>query len=429
MITFSNPAWLYGLIGLLIPIGIHLLSRKEGKTIYIGSIRHLTDSDTAQFSSIRLNEIVLLILRLVLLTLLVFILSGINVDFGSNENKRWLVIEKGVEKNDDYKPLIDSLKSQGFELRWFATDFPAFADSNKRNESSSYFKLLGEIQKKADSVIIISYNFANRFRGEKVSIPSSLKWLSADFAHRSIAVQAINTARDSVMVRVSLSNAQGTAFVYSRYSKLDFEKILKIDSLRTINTDTIRITIFAEREFDYDRKIIQASIQAIASRVPQKFDVSVVTNVSDIPNQSDFVFWLSEEPCTIKRGTIIGQAACINSTLPLITERERSIYYCQGAEWMDWIITRRLNEENALEESFSFSLANILLKDLAIYKDPQIANADQRSLSAEAAFADTNQDIESKQTRESQAGNEPPLMILLFLILIVERYIAYRRNQ
>ncbi|NBP69377.1 MAG: hypothetical protein EBU52_11590, partial [Cytophagia bacterium] len=49
MITFSNPAMLWSLLGISIPIAIHLLSRKEGKVIPLGSIRYLEESPSQQF--------------------------------------------------------------------------------------------------------------------------------------------------------------------------------------------------------------------------------------------------------------------------------------------------------------------------------------------------------------------------------------------
>jgi hypothetical protein len=429
MISFSNPAWLYGLLGLLIPIGIHLLSRKEGKTIYIGSIRHLTDSDTAQFSSIRLNEIILLILRLLLITLLVFILAGFTVKSGSDETKKWLVIEKGIERDDRYKGLIDSLTSKGFEMHWLAENFPAYEDSAVIALSSNYYELIGQIQQDADTAIVLSYNYANRFKGEKASIPSTIKWLQVEPGEKRIAIQATAPNGDSLTARISNSNLKATSLEYSRLTNSDFEKLRKIDSLRINPTDTINISIFAEPGFDYDRKIIQAAIQAIEHRLPQKFNISVSKQSNEISRKSDFIFWLAEEPCRIKEPTVIGYVHCINSNLPLLIPLEKSVHYCGEAESVDWIISKRLNEENALEESLSFSLAKILSNDFAIYKNKKIASADQRSIAPEAAFADMNENTNVSSWNETQAGNELPLLALLFLILVVERFVAYNRNQ
>src|SRR4051812_17322397 len=129
MINFLHPAWLWGLTGLTIPVAIHLLSRKEGKVIYVGSVRHLTDSVTAQFSSIRLNEILLLVIRMLLLTLLVFLLAGSQLTMSDRTNTKWVVIENGVERQKLSSSVIDSALRNGFELRYLSSGFPITFDS------------------------------------------------------------------------------------------------------------------------------------------------------------------------------------------------------------------------------------------------------------------------------------------------------------
>src|SRR6187401_594471 len=94
---FANPIWLWALAGLLIPIGIHLLSRKEGQVIRIGSLRHLQETNTQQFKGIRLNEIVLLILRCTLIILFVLLMSGLSFERVNKSEAKWVVIEKGLE--------------------------------------------------------------------------------------------------------------------------------------------------------------------------------------------------------------------------------------------------------------------------------------------------------------------------------------------
>src|SRR5215510_3306616 len=94
--TLANPVYLWTLLGLAVPIAIHFLSRKEGKVIKLGSIRHVQETSTQQFKGIRLNEIFLLILRCFLIALLVLLVSGLQFN---QANGRWILLEKGTEKN------------------------------------------------------------------------------------------------------------------------------------------------------------------------------------------------------------------------------------------------------------------------------------------------------------------------------------------
>ena len=42
--SFAHPLYLWTLLGLLVPIAIHLWSKKEAKTIKIGSVQLLSES-------------------------------------------------------------------------------------------------------------------------------------------------------------------------------------------------------------------------------------------------------------------------------------------------------------------------------------------------------------------------------------------------
>src|SRR6478735_8889858 len=95
--AFANPIWLWGFSALSIPLAIHLLSRKEGKVIAMGSLRHLKDANTQQFKSLRLNEIVLLLLRSLIIILLVLFLSGLQIHKTSKQ--KWVLVEN--ELRDD----------------------------------------------------------------------------------------------------------------------------------------------------------------------------------------------------------------------------------------------------------------------------------------------------------------------------------------
>jgi len=72
---FKQPILLWALAGLIVPLAIHLLSRKEGQVIRLGSLRHLRETSTQQFRGIKLNEILLLALRSLLVILFVLLIN------------------------------------------------------------------------------------------------------------------------------------------------------------------------------------------------------------------------------------------------------------------------------------------------------------------------------------------------------------------
>src|SRR5690242_6992747 len=125
--AFANPIWLWGFSALSIPLAIHLLSRKEGKVIAMASLRHLKDANTQQFKSLKLNEILLLILRSLIIILVVLFLSGLQIQKASDQ--KWVVIENSLQENAQTKSLVDSLTTQGFEAHLLAKDFPKITEA------------------------------------------------------------------------------------------------------------------------------------------------------------------------------------------------------------------------------------------------------------------------------------------------------------
>ena len=55
--TIKNPTYLWALLGLLVPLAIHLWSRKSGKTVKVGSTQWLIASENTCLSSVQFYEV------------------------------------------------------------------------------------------------------------------------------------------------------------------------------------------------------------------------------------------------------------------------------------------------------------------------------------------------------------------------------------
>ena len=73
--SFAWPIALWGLLGLGIPVAIHLLQQGHRRRISVGSLRWLKTDQQPKWRRIKLSETPLLILRLLLVSLAVFILA------------------------------------------------------------------------------------------------------------------------------------------------------------------------------------------------------------------------------------------------------------------------------------------------------------------------------------------------------------------
>ncbi|HEY9048623.1 MAG TPA: BatA domain-containing protein [Ohtaekwangia sp.] len=412
---FTNPIWLWALSGLAIPVAIHLLSRKEGKVIYIGSLRHLEESNTRQFRAIKLNEILLLILRCILISLVVLLLAGLTISYTSSKPSRWLVIEPGIEQTSSIASLTDSLTVAGYEKHYLSQGFPIEIDTTAK-AVSNYWSLIHQLQSKAIAdIVVISRSRQNDFDGEYTTLPSNIHWITADNAESKSILFAQRSKADSSVVRTSKSNSMETSYSYQKVS------IAASDTIKLQLRDTLTITIATNQAFQYDARIVEASLQAIAE-VPAPIKVTITTteNFQYIP--CHWLIWLSEKTIPVKD-------KC-NSIVLRKNPAASSLFVRQGAQhpYQQWQLTSALTVDHALQEHLSTQLAAILLANDAIRTAS--ARADHRTLPE--AFLKT--DSLSSTTNTLQAETKSTsldnwLLILIALMLLTERLVSYQRNQ
>src|ERR1700748_1200800 len=94
--TLLNPIWLSALAALVIPVVIHLWNIRPGKTLKVGSIALMEASEQKSSRSIKLSDLLLLLVRCLLLALVAFILSApfLQRYINSGSIKGWLLIPK-----------------------------------------------------------------------------------------------------------------------------------------------------------------------------------------------------------------------------------------------------------------------------------------------------------------------------------------------
>jgi hypothetical protein len=417
MIQFANPLWLWGLTGIAIPLGIHLLSRKEGKTIYIGSIRHLRESDSAQFSSIRLNEILLLLIRCFLITLLVMFLAGLQIRYLSGSIKKWVVVENALTENKEIKPFIDSLVSAGYELR----SLENVLSSDKTDSSKAdYWSIAENLSRSADDVVVISYSSYEKFKGLRVPKPANVRWLSVPDKEKTIPTASVLLG-DSVWSRLESTSPERTAFETQVTKFDDFINFSKAESDPS-PPDSIRINIYSDFEFEMDEKIITASLKAIQTITPRKIIISHRSTSQYQENPNSWSIWLSRKTMDTKTDRSIGFIDCsVNSSI-LVQSLEAS-FICKKATSFSWIITKRLNQEVVLQFNFTQTLASLLLNDSEKIKP----YADSRAMPEKLIWS--AQPYADKKTITKKSSTEIYLVVLITIALLTERWVAFKRNQ
>lgn len=424
---FANPIWLWGLSGLLIPIGIHLLSRKEGKIIKIGSIRHLEDTNTTQFKSIRLNEILLLVLRCMLIISLVFFLSGFHFTGLEKRGQKWLLIEKGLEHDQQFTFLVDSLKQNGFEIKLLAFGFPSLRDSMPTKEKINYWSLLEDLKTRSlDQVVILSYSYAERFKGKRIPLPANFQWISRIPIPVEFPLKSFRQSEDSVSLQLGHSDPEKTDFATRHIISNPRQRYFKyadLDSIPIEFPDTISIVIVSDSAFDYDKSIIMAALNALKENGPHVINIAAFhPNTYPEDQKTDWIIWLSDKPLSNpnKCSSIVYKNGA--------DLRNTALFEFRGyhGNYSSLFLTKRVNEEIALQENLTVQLALILFSNEK-YQD-QVQKFDRRVLPEKIMWDATESSI--NQFNASTVGSNEKYIAILFLIfLLIERFVAFKRNQ
>lgn len=414
---FLNPIWLWGLTGLLIPISIHLLSRKEGKVIKIGSIRHLDETATTRFRSLRLQEYTLLALRCLLITLLVIFFSDpiiVNLD----KKEKWLLVENGLEKYPDFKLLIDSLKENGFQLRTLTKGFPILTAVSVQHSDMNYYNLLASLKKTPiQQAIVIAHNRFDNFRGRRIALPTNVQWITKNPVDHTFNLYSYPMVGDSVLIRGGNSTANKTTFQFrhSALGKPDTSDTIKIET-----PSTLSISIFHDATFAYDAKIIEAALHAIDKFTPGNFSIQKHLSENHHPDSTaNWRILLGENFSTQENENTIYFNRSSHGNTKLFVQRPEV-----KASWM---LTKRLNEEVAIQENLTVQLADILFSDS---KHEVILKRNDRRAMPEQLLWAKMADGQAEPLASTDSTKTRKIILAMFLMmLLAERLISYKQNQ
>lgn len=118
-----NPLMLWGSLGILIPILIHFWHQKKGKVIEWAATQFLIEKTLQQSRGIRLDNILLLIVRCLLLILLSFFLSKQLLKWLNEEtvSKKIHLIQPNTLVLENYKFEIENALKKGEKCYWLDT--------------------------------------------------------------------------------------------------------------------------------------------------------------------------------------------------------------------------------------------------------------------------------------------------------------------
>jgi hypothetical protein len=401
-VNFVHPSFLWAFAGLAIPLAIHLLSRKEGKVIRVGSLRHVEESNTSQFKSIRLNEILLLLLRCLMIAAIVLLLSGTRCTSDSpGARAKWVVVEPGIDTHADYKSQIDSLLSDGYELHFLSPGFPKVATSDA---ITNYWKLSEELGQLSVDAVVITWSDATKYKGQRTTLPGNTRWISAAHEQVDFVGGAWKTG-DSTLVRMGKSDPFGTAYQSLRGIAVE-------DSITIENPEKINVSITGDSDDANEIRILTAAINVIKKEY--RLPIQIASGEDPIPDGSKWLFWLREaQPKLASDQQVVFSRP---GTGPLIERVSSNVLH----------LNRKLDQDVALNENLVINLLK------TFYPDGNIAatakSKEVNSLPEEFAWSQQPTDVALSAAPAAKAL-DAYLVLFFFLLLGTERFVAIQRNQ
>lgn len=323
MLYFLQPILLWASAGIVVPILIHLWNVREGKTLKVGSIALFTEGAKSHARSLKLKELLLLLLRCLLLIVLVMLIAKPMLKIKEAQKKKgWIMIPQEELKSayHTHALLIDSLLKTGYSFHYFDSGFGEvkFADAlEKKNTTTqsqlSYWSLLRYLDNKKATqspVYLFADGELQHWYGSRPQLSSKIKWYACHDADTTSTWMeaAYKTGTDSIRLVSGESNALGTKFTQQNLSfnsndnqyKVQSENgkwfVRKLSTSQQIEIDTtaMRIAIYT-KGYANDASYVRAAINAVKDFTQHNIIVTTTDNISAIPAQYSWLFWLSDE--------------------------------------------------------------------------------------------------------------------------------------
>lgn len=394
---FTQSVWLWGLLGLSVPLAIHLLSRKEGKVIRVGSIRHLTDSTTRQFRSLKLNELLLLAVRSLLIGMVCLLLSGLLLKT-DKEPGRWVLVEHTVDGDANVRRLVDSLADAGYERKYFEENFPARHDSAS-SRRPDYWGLAEQLGKQQLAhAIVFSPSFMHGFTGERSELPAGVTWVEVPVSNGSFQYDVVLNGGETYEVLGS-SNAQYTTFSTQSAS----------GGGRPV--EPVRVAIVADTEHTYDSQILAGALEVLDMAPDLQLRVEVSTPGGAEMIEPALVFWLAAgvpQP---------GTAGVV------VLKEQSGGRLIQKVGPKTWELTKRLNREAVFTDHLVVALSELFRN-----REPNPAD-DLRVMPESWRWTTAAESASSANETAGYSDFSLFLVLLILLALTAERLIAWRRQQ
>lgn len=460
--TIQQPTYLWALLGLLVPLIIHLWSRKAGKTIKVGSVQWMIAAENTRLSSIRFNEVGLYLLRSFLVIVAVFILLDLSQQKpkkADNLPTEWLLTEEAMLSHPVARAAIDSLQKKGCAIHLLKPQMPsvlpkqlaAIKVSSSTNSATAagvdYWSFLRELNTRPNApkkVWILAPNTAQHFAGNRPQLSYEVQWLPLPTERSKVfLVDALELPNDSLWLSIGKSTNEGTLLLKERVKQQATIQIRDLPQLSVQNQQVsfanapknrvpIRkpqaqnIQLVYDNAFALDQQYLTAALQAVGEYMGVEVKIKANKKL-DASFQTDWLMVLKKD---MPKGESYTKANARKLLYRATSDASRWITTDTSQTNVHWL-GQRINPElnpKALELGLLESLTQLLFANPAA--EARLKQFDQRQLTDAQLLPETivsqksQKVLPTSETRSFRAW----LWWLLAIGVLVERIVANRTH-
>ena len=351
MLALLSPAALLALLGLLVPVAIHLWNRRPGREVAVGSLRWLAAGANRRLRNLKLEQLGLLLLRATLLAVLAVAVAGPMWRTALPASRGVVLLSAeaaALPALTGLKTTIDSLRRRGYALRWLAPGFPrvpggawqqlAAGQPNLPTDSSGAQALAGpgslafawaRVQQATAAfpgqpLFVVTSGALRNFGGSHAPLPAAVTWQALPDTATAAWLGAAELVGDSLHLLVGRSSETLTTYqrkaVLRPHDNKPFrvvglaplrmqpakkggtylafiptEKTPKPDDEIRLDSVPTTIEIYASPTYAADARYLEAALRAAAVGLPIR---PQLRRTAARPEQlsAHWTFWLSDDP-------------------------------------------------------------------------------------------------------------------------------------
>ncbi|MFN3997207.1 BatA domain-containing protein [Algoriphagus sp.] len=382
---FLQPILFWGLLGISIPIFIHLWNGRRGKVLDWAAMNWLSGQESQSSRSFKLEQLLLLFLRILIWAILVLLAVGLWFDFlGKNDSKPIVhLVQPDTEVESEFRFEIEQALEKGEQVFWLAEGLPEYEVGQFPEGNWKEFemqKALDLLPNRLDSLHIYSLGLENDFGSNLLFVPE-------------IPVLHVSTLdkRSYSKARIGLDSI--------RFLSVDKSGLLQLDSAE--RTSDLIYSGSIEVSFSLKNQENRAQLLAAFEAINEIYGISF-TEVSE----GGKLVLTDQFPETNSKEKLY---FLIESSDRILPQNVINLENQSGLTWEE-MIEKGLLPELILEPLVDFLGIHPKEKRLTIHQ-------------LEQRF------IQISESKMAALPNTAILLLILFLILFgLERYYAYRLN-